>query len=68
MYIQRQGATVWKFHDFSVTQILCEINFGEFRTSKFAIFAILGALSIVNLVNCSLQKMQKFLRFKIQSL
>ena len=54
MYIQRQGATVWKFHDFSVTQILCEINFGEFRTSKSTIFAILGALNIVDLVDFSL--------------
>ena len=28
--------TVWKFHDFSVTQILREINFGECRSSKNA--------------------------------
>ena len=26
--------TVWKFHDFSVIQILREINFGESRSSK----------------------------------
>ena len=26
--------TVWKFEDFSVTQILLEIKFGEFRSSK----------------------------------
>ena len=30
---------------FSVTQILREINFGELRSSKNAIFAILGALN-----------------------
>ena len=30
--------TVWKFHDFSITQILREINFGEYRGSKTAIF------------------------------
>ena len=28
--------TVWKFQDFSVTQILREINFGECRSSKTA--------------------------------
>ena len=36
--------TVWKFHDFSLTQILDEINFGEFWSSVIAISAILGAL------------------------
>ena len=35
--------TVWKFQAFSVTQILREINFGECKKSKSAIFAILGA-------------------------
>ena len=30
--------TVWKFHDFSITQILREIIVGEFRMSKNAIF------------------------------
>ena len=29
---------VWKFHNFPATQILREINFGEFRSSKTAIF------------------------------
>ena len=43
--------TVWKFHDSSVTQILREINFGESRRSKSAIYAILGALNFVDLVN-----------------
>ena len=32
--------TEWKFHDFSVTQILRETNFGEPRSSKTAAFAI----------------------------
>ena len=35
--------TVWKFHNFSVTHILREINFGEFRSSKNAVFAIFGS-------------------------
>ena len=26
--------TVWKYHDFPITQILREINFGESRSSK----------------------------------
>ena len=33
---------MWKFQDFSVTPILREINFAEFR-SKIAVFAVLGA-------------------------
>ena len=32
--------TVWKFQDFHVIQILREINFGEFRSSKTAILLI----------------------------
>ena len=26
--------TVWKFHDFTITQILREINFGDSRSAK----------------------------------
>ena len=37
--------TVWKFQDFSITQILREINFGGSRSSKITMFAILGALN-----------------------
>ena len=33
----RRG-TVWKFRDFSITQILREINFGDSRKAKSAIF------------------------------
>ena len=58
--------TVWKFYDFSVTQILREINFGDSRSSKTAVLAILGALS--NFVNFTLQKMQNFIKTTIQSL
>ena len=39
--------TVWKLKDFSVIQILREINFGQSRSSKTAIFAILGALKML---------------------
>ena len=30
---------MWKFLDFPITQILREINFGESRSSKTALFA-----------------------------
>ena len=62
------SVTQWKFQDFSIIQILREINFGESRSSKIAISEILEALTFVNLVNFSLQKVQKFKTIKIQSL
>ena len=37
--------TVWKFHDFSVTQILREINLEDSRSAKFAILTHLEALN-----------------------
>ena len=51
--------TEWKLQDFSVTQILREINFGESGSSKTSVFAILGALNSVDLVNFSLEKNAK---------
>ena len=54
-----QTHSVGKFHDFSVPQILREINFEEFTSCKSAVFVILGALNFVLLANFSLQKMQK---------
>ena len=36
-----------KFHDFPIIQILREINFGESRSSKTAIFAILWLLILL---------------------
>ena len=35
---------MWKFHDFSITQILREINFRDSRSAKSAIFTHLDAL------------------------
>ena len=43
--------TVWKFHDFCITQILREINLEDFRSAKTAVFPILMAVEIVHLVN-----------------
>ena len=66
---------MWKFQDFSVIQILREINFGESRSTKTAVFAISGSLYFDNLLNICLQKVKKFTlenvkrsqKFKIQS-
>ena len=35
---------MWKFHDFSIAQILREINFGDFRSTKCATFNNLESL------------------------
>ena len=59
---------MWKFHDFSVIQILREINIGESRSSKTAIFAILGALTVDNLATLHLQKEPKIMKIKILGL
>ena len=55
-----------KYSQFSVTQILREINFGESRSSKTEVLAILGALKMINLESLSLQKkMQTFIKITI---
>ena len=59
--------SVWKLQDFSVTQILREINFEASRSSKTAIFAILGS-EFDNLTNFNLQQVQKIKKIKIQRL
>ena len=58
----------WKFQDFSVTQILREINFGQSRSSKTAIFAFFEGPNFVKLVNFSLQKVHYFIKSRIQKL
>ena len=37
---------MWKFHDFSITQILREINFGDFTSAKSAILTHLEVLNL----------------------
>ena len=37
--------TVWKFQDFTITQIFREINFGDSRSAKSAISTHLEALN-----------------------
>ena len=53
--------TVEIFQDFSITQILREINFEDYRIAKTSLFAILRAVNFVH-------KVQKFIKIKIQSL
>ena len=59
---------MWKLQDFSITQILREINSEESLSPKNAVFAILGAPNSVDLLHFSLQYLQKCLKVKIQSL
>ena len=42
---QSSNVTVWKFHNFSITQILREINFWKSRSAKCAILTHLEALN-----------------------
>ena len=37
--------TVWKFHDFAINHILCEINFIGSRSAKPAILTFFEALN-----------------------
>ena len=62
------NCTVWKFQNFSVIQILREINFGECRNYESVVFAILEALNLVDFLNLSFQKVTKYIKIKIQSL
>ena len=45
-HLESSTYTVWKYQDFSATQILREINFEESKSSKNAIFTILEALCV----------------------
>ena len=56
--------TVWRIQDFSVIQILREINF-EYRSFKNDIFSILETLNFDFSVNFRLRKTQKFMNIKI---
>ena len=43
--LDSQICTVWKFQDFSITQILREIKYGDSKNAKSAILAHLEALN-----------------------
>ena len=55
--------TVWKVQDFSITQILREIDFGECQSFETINF---WALNFVIVGNFSLPKVQKFIKFKFR--
>ena len=51
--LQRWNLTVWKFQDFSITQIIREINFRNSGSWKTAIFALSEAPNFVLLISKS---------------
>ena len=60
-----QADTVWKFHDFSITQILREINFGDCKSAKSAILTHLEALNfdfyeIVHFLKAQINQKSKY--------
>ena len=56
IHIENYQEAVWKIQYFCTTQILREINFGDCRSAKTAVFAILRAVKIVHIINFSLKK------------
>ena len=50
--------TVWKFHNFSITQILREINFWDSMSAKSAIFTQLEALISLCMNFCTFRKLK----------
>ena len=60
--------TMWKSQDFLNTQILRIISLEDSRSAKTAVFAISRAVNFVNLVTFNLEKVQKIIQIKIQSL
>ena len=64
----RQSAQCENFLDFSITQILREINFVNSKSAKTAVFCHFRGCDFVHLVNLSLKKVQESINFKIQSL
>ena len=51
-----------KFQDFSVAQILCEINFVECRSAKTAVFAHLEALNLSSFWKFQPSNVHKFIK------
>ena len=60
--------TMWKFLNFSATQILHEINFGHFEAPKSAILAVSAALNFEFLEYFDIFKCEIFPKVKVQSL
>ena len=60
--------TMWKFQYISPTQVLREINFGNFEAPKTAIFTIRAALNFEFLATLVILKCEILPKIKIQSL
>ena len=58
--------TMWKFQDFSATQILREINFCHFEAPEIAILTIWAALNFEFLETLGIFKCEISLKIKIQ--
>ena len=59
---------MWKFQDISATQILREINFGQFEAPKTTILTIWAALNFEFLGTLDIFKIEIFPKIKIHSL
>ena len=62
---------MWKFHDFCITQILREIDFGDSRSAKFAISKNLEVLNfafheILHFLKAEIYQINKILGLKIR--
>ena len=42
--VTKKDGKVWKYQNFSVIQNLCEIKYGESKSSKIAVYSIFRAL------------------------
>jgi len=51
--------TEWKFHDFSFTQILREIKFGDFRSAKSAISTHLDFYEYLHFLKVEIDQIKK---------
>ena len=59
--------TLWILQNFSVTQVLREINFGDFRSAKFAILTHLQALNFDFMIFLHFLKAENYQINKIQN-
>ena len=60
-------SAVWKFQDYSVIQILREINFGQYKSYKTEFFAIFETLNLISLVIVSLPQVQILIKSKFRA-
>ena len=58
---------MWKFHEFSIIQILREINFGDSRSTKAAILTHLEALNFASYEFLHFLKAEIYLISEFQS-